>query len=277
MLSRLLAAMLWPIDWAPVAAMRLASTNASTLPRYMSASSSAALRERFTTPRRARRLGEQLLERRGGREGAETGEHVGGVELHLVIPFVADRLRLGAGGFALRRDLCGRLASRLAVLRTVFVAVLRAVLAVRSPRWQADLVASATSVGLSLRASAAASVWVFVSATMKILLVLQCNINGAAHHFKGDLCDAAAALDEAQGCIARAAMDAVSTDPTRKRRGLLIVLSSPSGAGKSTLSRMLMDADPEITMSVSATTRPKRPGEKDGVIIISSTIPSSTG
>jgi guanylate kinase len=49
------------------------------------------------------------------------------------------------------------------------------------------------------------------------------------------------------------------------RRGLLIVLSSPSGAGKSTLSRMLMDADPEITMSVSATTRPKRPGEEEGV------------
>jgi guanylate kinase len=49
------------------------------------------------------------------------------------------------------------------------------------------------------------------------------------------------------------------------RRGLLIVLSSPSGAGKSTLSRMLMDADPEITMSVSATTRPKRPGEDEGV------------
>ena len=51
----------------------------------------------------------------------------------------------------------------------------------------------------------------------------------------------------------------------RARRGLLIVLSSPSGAGKSTLSRMLMDADPEIIMSVSATTRPMRPGETDGV------------
>jgi guanylate kinase len=49
------------------------------------------------------------------------------------------------------------------------------------------------------------------------------------------------------------------------RRGLLIVLSSPSGAGKSTLSRMLMEADPRITMSVSATTRPRRPGEEEGV------------
>ncbi len=49
------------------------------------------------------------------------------------------------------------------------------------------------------------------------------------------------------------------------RRGLLIVLSSPSGAGKSTLSRMLMDSDPSITMSISTTTRPKRAGEKEGV------------
>ena len=50
-----------------------------------------------------------------------------------------------------------------------------------------------------------------------------------------------------------------------RRRGLLIVLSSPSGAGKSTISRMLMNADPEVTMSISATTRPKRPGETNGV------------
>jgi guanylate kinase len=49
--------------------------------------------------------------------------------------------------------------------------------------------------------------------------------------------------------------------PTRQRRGLLIVLSSPSGAGKSTVGRKLMEEDPTITMSISATTRPKRPGE----------------
>ena len=55
-------------------------------------------------------------------------------------------------------------------------------------------------------------------------------------------------------------------DPTkRSRRGLLIVLSSPSGAGKSTISRMLLAADPEVTMSISATTRPMRPGEVDDV------------
>ncbi|HYX46725.1 MAG TPA: guanylate kinase, partial [Sphingomicrobium sp.] len=50
----------------------------------------------------------------------------------------------------------------------------------------------------------------------------------------------------------------------RERRGLLIVLSSPSGAGKSTISRMLLASDPEVTISVSATTRPMRPGEVDG-------------
>lgn len=60
-------------------------------------------------------------------------------------------------------------------------------------------------------------------------------------------------------------MDPRPTDPhTRPRRGLLIVLSSPSGAGKSTISRMLLDADPHVSMSISATTRPMRPGEVDG-------------
>ncbi len=53
--------------------------------------------------------------------------------------------------------------------------------------------------------------------------------------------------------------------PGLSRRGLLIVLSSPSGAGKSTISRMLLAADPEISMSISATTRPQRPGERDDV------------
>lgn len=51
----------------------------------------------------------------------------------------------------------------------------------------------------------------------------------------------------------------------RTRRGLLIVLSSPSGAGKSTISRMLLAADEEVTMSISATTRPMRPGEREGI------------
>ena len=50
-----------------------------------------------------------------------------------------------------------------------------------------------------------------------------------------------------------------------KRRGLLIILSSPSGAGKSTLARRLRAWDPDIRFSVSATTRAARTGEVDGV------------
>jgi guanylate kinase len=49
-----------------------------------------------------------------------------------------------------------------------------------------------------------------------------------------------------------------------ERRGLMFVLSSPSGAGKTTLSRMLIAETPALQMSVSATTRPKRPGEVNG-------------
>ncbi|HEY4078065.1 MAG TPA: guanylate kinase [Rhizomicrobium sp.] len=49
-----------------------------------------------------------------------------------------------------------------------------------------------------------------------------------------------------------------------QRRGLMLVLSSPSGAGKTTLSRRLLESDGNINMSVSATTRPMRPGEVHG-------------
>jgi guanylate kinase len=49
------------------------------------------------------------------------------------------------------------------------------------------------------------------------------------------------------------------------RRGLLLILSSPSGAGKSTMARRLMEWDPTIRFSVSATTRKPRPGEDHGV------------
>ena len=48
------------------------------------------------------------------------------------------------------------------------------------------------------------------------------------------------------------------------RRGLMFVLSSPSGAGKTTLSRMLLKADRNVELSVSVTTRPRRPGEVEG-------------
>jgi len=54
------------------------------------------------------------------------------------------------------------------------------------------------------------------------------------------------------------------SDPMIPRRGILIVLSSPSGAGKTTLTSDLLNWDPLIAFSVSATTRPARPGEREG-------------
>src|SRR6059058_3401066 len=92
--------------------------------------------------------------------------------------------------------------------------------------------------------------------------MLHCTICLAPHHFKGFFVHCSIrSLDGNASPEARAAMD----QPTRQRRGLLIVLSSPSGAGKSTIARMLLESDNEVTMSVSATTRPKRPGEVDDV------------
>jgi guanylate kinase len=55
------------------------------------------------------------------------------------------------------------------------------------------------------------------------------------------------------------------TDPNPHRRGLLIILSSPSGAGKSTLARRLRVWDTDLSFSVSATTRPPRQGEVNGI------------
>lgn len=52
--------------------------------------------------------------------------------------------------------------------------------------------------------------------------------------------------------------------PGLEHRGVLFVLSSPSGAGKSTIARKLLEADSDISMSVSVTTRPMRPGEEEG-------------
>ena len=48
------------------------------------------------------------------------------------------------------------------------------------------------------------------------------------------------------------------------RRGLMLVLSSPSGAGKTSIARQLLAEDDNLTLSVSATTRPARPNEVDG-------------
>ena len=50
-----------------------------------------------------------------------------------------------------------------------------------------------------------------------------------------------------------------------QRRGLMLILSSPSGAGKTTIAREILERDQLIKMSVSATTRRKRPGEVSGV------------
>lgn len=58
---------------------------------------------------------------------------------------------------------------------------------------------------------------------------------------------------------------AASKNATIPRRGLMLVISSPSGAGKSTISRTLMDIDKQIGMSVSVTTRQRRPSEIEGV------------
>jgi guanylate kinase len=49
-----------------------------------------------------------------------------------------------------------------------------------------------------------------------------------------------------------------------RRRGLMLVLSSPSGAGKTTITRALIERDPELESSVSVTTRPARVGEIHG-------------
>src|SRR6185437_8305703 len=49
-----------------------------------------------------------------------------------------------------------------------------------------------------------------------------------------------------------------------RRRGFLLVLSSPSGAGKTTITKRLLERDPTLSLSVSVTTRPRRPSEIDG-------------
>ncbi|ACI98963.1 guanylate kinase [Rhodospirillum centenum] len=60
------------------------------------------------------------------------------------------------------------------------------------------------------------------------------------------------------------ALTSDSTADRIRRRGLMLVLSSPSGAGKTTISRRLLEQNPDVAMSVSVTTRQKRPGEVHG-------------
>ena len=52
---------------------------------------------------------------------------------------------------------------------------------------------------------------------------------------------------------------------SQTRRGIMLVVSSPSGAGKTTLTRSLIENDRNLKLSISVTTRPKRPSEVDGV------------
>jgi guanylate kinase len=59
-------------------------------------------------------------------------------------------------------------------------------------------------------------------------------------------------------------MSAAEPPPTIHRRGFLLVLSSPSGAGKTTITRRLLERDATLSLSVSVTTRPARPGEIEG-------------
>jgi guanylate kinase len=56
-----------------------------------------------------------------------------------------------------------------------------------------------------------------------------------------------------------------SSDLAIRRRGLMLVLSSPSGAGKTSIARRLLELEPDLQLSVSVTTRPRRPSETDGV------------
>lgn len=53
--------------------------------------------------------------------------------------------------------------------------------------------------------------------------------------------------------------------PQIRRRGVMLVMSSPSGAGKTSISRRVLELEPELDLSISVTTRPQRPGETDGV------------
>lgn len=58
--------------------------------------------------------------------------------------------------------------------------------------------------------------------------------------------------------------DVAAQHASRRRQGMLIVISGPSGVGKGTLVKQVAKLMPELQLSVSVTTRPPRPGEEDG-------------
>jgi len=65
--------------------------------------------------------------------------------------------------------------------------------------------------------------------------------------------------------LMRRSREIVQLNADIHRRGLMLVLSSPSGAGKTSISRAVLERDAGIELSVSVTTRPKRPGEVEGI------------
>ena len=60
-------------------------------------------------------------------------------------------------------------------------------------------------------------------------------------------------------------MTDVAADAPPPRRGLMLIVSSPSGAGKTTLTRLLLEEDKSIELSISVTTRPRRTSEVDEI------------
>lgn len=72
-------------------------------------------------------------------------------------------------------------------------------------------------------------------------------------------------LKKSEFHVAELDLTNVGKIPGLKRRGLMLALSSPSGAGKTTMSRLLLDEDDDIKISISCTTRAPRNGEQDGV------------
>ena len=67
------------------------------------------------------------------------------------------------------------------------------------------------------------------------------------------------------GLKRRASQPKISNPKSKIEMPAIIVLTAPSGAGKTTIARRVMKALPEVRFSVSATTRPRRPQEKDGI------------